>query len=247
MSWHDSGRRAVNALAALVGVRVVNANWGPRGVFDALRRTRVQGFAPAIVLDIGASNGQWTRECQKIFPAARYVLVDPLERNQHSLLAMANADKRVEVWRGAVGSFAGFIDIYDHGDQSSALGSAEFSGPPVAVEMRTLDSIFDSTGSSAPALLKADVQGFELEVLRGAPRCLQSVEILVLEVSYRRMYENSALAHEVIAYVGERGFRIYDVCSYLQRPADGALVQSDIVFVRETSPLFAYQGWNKPG
>src|SRR5262249_48967350 len=135
---------------------------------------------------------------------------------------------------------------FEHGDQSSALASAEFSGPRISVEMRTLDEIFQGAGAPRPVLLKADVQGYELEVLRGGPTCLQSVELMVLEVSYRRMYRESALAHEIIAFVGERGFRIYDVCSYLQRPADGALVQSDLLFVHESSPLFAYQGWDRP-
>jgi len=247
MSLRDSGRRAVNALAGLLGARVVSAHWGPRGVFDTLGRARSQGFDPALVLDIGASNGQWTRQCREIFGAARFVLVDPLERNREPLRALARADGRVEVWHGAVGERTGSLDIFDHGDQSSALRSSEFSGPAVSVEVRTVDTVFEAAGSPSPVLLKADVQGYELEVLRGASICLKSTEVLVLEVSYRQMYEHSALAHEIIAYVGERGFRIYDICSYLQRPADRELVQSDIVFVHETSRLFAYQGWNRPG
>ena len=242
-TWHATGRSAVNAIAALFGVRVVNAGWGPRGVFDTLRRAKSRGFAPSLVFDIGASNGQWTRECQRTFAGARYVLVDPLECNRDALRTMATHDDRITVWYGAAGASPGRLQIYEHGDQSSMLSSQEFSGPVKTVEVGTVDSLFESQGSPAPVLLKADVQGYELEVLRGASRCLQSVEMLVLEVSYRRMYEDSALAHEIIAYVGDRGFRIYDVCSYLQRPADRELVQSDLMFVHESSPLFRYQGW----
>lgn len=242
--WHDTGRTAVNAVAALFGVRVVNAGWGPRGVFETLRRAKSRGFAPSLVFDIGASNGQWTRECLCTFDGARYVLVDPLECNREALRSMAAHDDRITVWHGAAGASPGRLQIYEHGDQSSLLASQEFSGPARTVEVGTVDLLFESQGGSrAPVLLKADVQGYELEVLRGASRCLQSAEMLVLEVSYRRMYRDSALAHEIIAYVGDRGFRIYDVCSYLQRPADRELVQSDLVFVHELSPLFRYQGW----
>jgi hypothetical protein len=87
------------------------------------------------------------------------------------------------------------------------------------------------------------VQGYELEVLRGATRCLEATEMLILEVSFRRVYKDSALAHEIIAYVADRGFRIYDVCSYVQRPSDLDLIHSDLVFVSESSSLFSYQGW----
>jgi hypothetical protein len=61
----------------------------------------------------------------------------------------------------------------------------------------------------------------------------------LLEVSYRRIYKDLPLAHELIAFAGERGFRIYDICSYAGRPSDGELVQSDILFAPYSSPLFA--------
>ena len=111
------------------------------------------------------------------------------------------------------------------------------------VEATTVDSLFVVHGSRSPVLLKADVQGYELEVLKGATRCLASTELLILEVSFRKIYKDSALAHEIIAYVGERGFRIYEICSYLQRSTDRDLIQSDFVFVHESSSLFERQGW----
>jgi hypothetical protein len=71
--------------------------------------------------------------------------------------------------------------------------------------VRTLDSFLGQPALHAPDLIKADVQGFELEVLRGATKCLETAKLLLLEVSYRRIYENLTLAHEVIGYVGRRG------------------------------------------
>lgn len=238
-----SGRTAIDAVASLFGVRIVNASWGPRGVFKALSRAKTGGLEPALVLDVGASNGQWTRACRDIFPQARYLLVDPLEANRAALAAMAQSDAHISAWCGAVGAAPGHLEIFEHGDQSSLLKSAEFPGTARSVEVRTVDDLFEWVGSPDRVLLKADVQGYELEVLRGAERCLQSAEALILEVSYRRLYQGSALAHEIIAHVGARGFRIYDVCSYLQRPGDRELVQSDIIFVHQSSMLFEYEGY----
>ena len=244
--WRQSGRKAANAVAGLFGLRFVSASWGPRGAFDTLARIRSRGFSPALIFDVGASNGQWTRECRTLYPSAKYLLIDPLEQNRRALQDLAGTFPQIAVFHGAAGAAAGTIEIFDHGDQSSVLQSADFPGPKRSVEVTTIDELFAAHGAPPPVLLKADVQGYELEVLRGASRCLDATEVLLLEVSFRRMYEDSALAHEIISYVGERGFRMYDICSYLQRPADKDLVQSDVVFVHESSPLFRHQGWGAP-
>lgn len=243
LKLRSASRAVVNSIARLFGLRVVNRNWGPRGAMDSLRHTRSLGFSPALVFDIGASNGQWTRECMRVFPNARYVLADPLEANWPALAQLSRSNRRVSVWEGAVGSAAGTLDIYCHGDQSSALPSREFAGPARTVPVQSMDSLFDLQQSPAPVLLKADVQGYELEVLRGASRCLESTELILLELSFRRLYDNCALAHEIIGYVGERGFRAYDICSYLQRASDLALLQSDVLFVHESSALFTDHSW----
>jgi FkbM family methyltransferase len=243
LKWHDHGKSLINAVARRLGARVVGANWGPRGVRETLQRAKVRGFSPALIFDIGASNGIWTRECRSIYGEAKYVLVDPLEGNRDALLAMASGDKRITVWCGATGAQTGQLELYEHGDQSSVLFSEEFPGPQRTVEVTTVDFLWESNKCLAPVLLKADVQGYELEVLRGATRCLEATEMLILEVSFRRLYKDTALAHEIIAYVADRGFRIYDLCSYVQRPSDLDLIQSDLVFVKESSSLFSYQGW----
>jgi hypothetical protein len=111
------------------------------------------------------------------------------------------------------------------------------------VESTTVDALYDAQGCVGPVLLKADVQGYELEVLKGAGRCLAATEILILEVSFRQVYKESALAHEIVSYVGDRGFRMFEICSYLQRATDRDLLQSDFVFVHESSPLFGRHGW----
>jgi FkbM family methyltransferase len=238
-------RTAVNAVAKLFGVRVVNARWGPRGFRASLEKTRAQGFRPATIIDVGASNGQWTRECLQIFPDARYLLVDPLEENRPTLERLAGSAGRVEVWHGALGAAPGQLQLWAHGDQSSLLRSSDFPGQRRPVELRTLDSFIATNRLLSPMLLKADVQGYELEVLKGAERCLEMCEVLLIEVSFRRLYDDSPLAHDIVAYLADRRFRVYDICSFVQRPADNELVQCDIVFAREGCKLFAYEGWGR--
>jgi len=237
-------KELVNSLLGVGGLRMVSANWGPRGFSSSLKRVKSQGIIPQTVIDIGASNGQWTRECFAIFPEARYFLVDPLSQNTPSLEKLATQNQKVKYWRGALGSSESSLPLRMHGDQSSLLISEEYGGDIENVPVRTLDSFLKDEWLAGPFLLKADVQGFELEVLRGATKCLQSTELILLEVSFRRIYEKAPLAHEVIAHVASQGFRIYDICSYVLRPYDGELAQADILFAKDGSALFRYEGWN---
>jgi FkbM family methyltransferase len=213
-------KSTLNSIARIFGARVVGANWGPLGVAAALHRARVGGFVPGSVIDVGASNGQWTRECRTVYPEAQYLLIDPLDANNSALAAMAKDETRLSVWNGAIGAAPGGLTLNCHGDQSSFFPSKDFLGSEKQVEVRTLDSFLPGGRLPSPLLIKADVQGYELEVLKGASRCLEKTELLVMELSFRRYYEGGALAHEVISYLGDRDFCIYDICTYIQRPAD---------------------------
>lgn len=226
-----------------MGLRVVNANWGPRGFAASFFAARRHGFQPATVIDIGASNGKWARECQSIFPRADYFLIDPIPDNESHLRRFAAGRPNVAYWCGALGASDGYVDIYLHGDQSSVLRSKDFQGEALAVQQRTLDGLAREKKFRAPLLIKADAQGFELEILRGATECLNRCDMLLLELSIQRLYEGSCVAHEVISYLGEFGFQLFDVTSYVQRPHDQLLAQMDVVFVTSHSKLVEHIGW----
>ena len=48
------------------------------GIYRALKRLRGMGYAPDFVMDIGASDGVWSFYMSRVFPSARFILVEPL-------------------------------------------------------------------------------------------------------------------------------------------------------------------------
>ena len=236
-------RAIAEGLARPFGVRIVSAQWGPRGFSTALLRLKQRGFRPGTIVDIGASNGTWSRECLEIFPDARYALFDALRENAAALNEFAAAHKNAAYWIGTLGSRAAQSILRVHGDQSSIYSSSSFPGRPRPVEMRPLDSFIREMDFRSPLLIKADVQGYEIEIIRGASDCLAMTEVLLLEVSFIRVYEDCPLAHEVVAEIGKAGFRLHDICSYVQRPADGVLAHGDLMFIREGSSLIGSENW----
>jgi alpha-beta hydrolase superfamily lysophospholipase len=86
---------------------------------------------------------------------------------------------------------------------------------------------------AGPALLKVDVQGAEIDVLRGSESTLDNFEVIVLEVGMIETYVGQPIFHEYIAYMAQRDFVVYDII-HTGYGDTGSLNQIDLVFVKRT-------------
>lgn len=117
---------------------------------------------------------------------------------------------------------------------------------PTKTVMRTLDELIDSYTSSHPGtpaagqrkiLLKLDVQGYEINVLKGAKRLLQDVEVMLLETSVLQYNKGSPLTGEVLTYLESIGFQVLDVLELHHGGPSNMLLQIDFAFIKKGSPL----------
>jgi FkbM family methyltransferase len=92
------------------------------------------------------------------------------------------------------------------------LGSHRERHPEVAyvdaVELttRTLDSVVAENGAAGWNLLVLDLQGYELEALRGATETLAHVDCVYSEINVDELYEGCALLPDLDAFLETRGF-----------------------------------------
>jgi FkbM family methyltransferase len=94
-----------------------------------------------------------------------------------------------------------------------------------------------------PDLVKLDIQGFELEALSGAQATFGKTEIFILETSLFEFMPRQPITREVIAFMSDRGYELYDITEYLRRPFDGALGQVDLAFVKSLGRFRAKSSW----
>lgn len=116
----------------------------------------------------------------------------------------------------------------------------------VVVACTTLDAACQSAGIKASAL-KADTQGTELAILRGAQRCLEETLVSVeLEVEFIQLYTDQPLFPDVDVFMRDHGFMLVDLgnllCHKWSRSSNlggrkGQLVAADALYIRSPDGL----------
>jgi FkbM family methyltransferase len=204
-------------------------------ITGVLRQLKRLGFAPATVIDVGVATQ--TTELYQEFPGVLLLLIEPLIEFEPFLQKIASV-YNAEYVLAAAGEKSGTAILNVHPDKvgSSLLREVEgesVDGAPREVPTVTLDDLCAERGLHSPYLLKADVQGAELRVLAGASRTLRETEVVILETTLFGTMVGGPQVWDVMAWMKQVGFVVYDIYGLNYRPLDGALCQADMVFVKE--------------
>jgi FkbM family methyltransferase len=202
------------------------------GVLDHLLKL---DFKPQTVIDVGVAYG--TFELYEKFPEASHLLVEPLSEFEGVLQDICRK-YRAQYVVAAAGDKPGklVINVHPELEGTSLFKESEGSradGVPRDIPVVTLDDVCGEKNFQGPYMIKVDVQGAELQVLEGAKQILKETEVILLEVSLFQFMVNGPQLYEVVSYMKERGFVVYDIFGGHNRPLDGALAQIDMAFVKE--------------
>jgi FkbM family methyltransferase len=200
---------------------------------------------PKTVIDAGANIGQFTRAAVETFSDVRIIAFEPLPDVADTLRENLKDAPRVEVRTEALGSTDGTIvfrrNAYTpassvlrlRADGAEAFDLAE--GEELEVRIARLDTALEGEELEPPVLLKLDLQGYELEALRGATGMLQHTQHVLLEIGLQPTYEEEPTFEEVYAALTSAGFRFVSPVSFL-RDGGGRISQMDALFERANSP-----------
>jgi len=165
----------------------------------------------ATVVDTGANRGQFALAARHCFPDARIVSFEPLTGPAALWRAVFAGDDRARLVEAAIGPEPGEATI--------------------TIQVTRLSDALPAGEIAAPALLKLDVQGFELPALAGCEGMLDRFAWVYVECSFMELYAGQALADEVIAWLRERGLRLAGVYN-MAYDGQGRAVQADFLFGR---------------
>jgi len=193
-----------------------------------------------VVYDVGANVGTWTLLALATNPHVRVEAFEPLPQHHAGFARNVNGAPAVTLHPIALGSANGTaaMHVTDYSDASSLLPLADASRvdfqleeiSQVDVSVRRLDDYRAERGLPPPDLIKLDVQGYELEVLKGAPECLRTAKVVLSEVSFLEYYHGQCLFHDLVAYLA--GFDLLVSAFGVNTPTGAAANQTDVLFVR---------------
>ncbi len=197
---------------------------------SALKRRIRRGFNVNTVIDVGASNGVWTRKAMKLFGHSDFFLIEAQKDHEQSLEKMKKQHARIDYIIAAAGDRNGEI-YFDASNLFGGIASdAPFEKNCITVPVITIDSIIEKKGLKPPYLLKLDTHGFEVPIFEGARETLKQTGLIIVETYNFKLTSDSLRFHEMCSYMEARGFRCIDICEPMHRPRDGAFWQMDLFF-----------------
>ena len=200
-------------------------------------------------LDVGANRGQFSLVAiAEISSLKKLVIVEPLTGSLEAFSRFLSAFKPqlpVEIVPAVASSAPGSLDFFvSQKDCCSSLLPPTKTGIMIHRQLNTVDTIrVDSIKLSQllaelnagpdqglRILLKLDIQGAELDALKGCEDALTTnVSYVYVEVSDIEHYSGQPCSNSVASYLAMKGFGL--VSSYNEHYVDGELSYADYLFV----------------
>jgi FkbM family methyltransferase len=194
----------------------------------------------ATVVDLGANEGAFSAGVLAVAPQARVIAVEPgpgpRARLEQRFAGRANVEIHGVAVAGESGTATFHVTAHDHGSslRPPLSESREVIGPGAEVvetfEVPTL-SLDDLVGDGPVDVVKIDVQGAELDVLRGGRRSFARTRAVLLEMNFFSQYEGDATFGTLHSEMTELGFELVNVSPPLTTP-DGTAIFSDGCYAR---------------
>ena len=219
----------------------------PHNWQDAIKR-----FAPAhqptVFIDGGAHDGAFARDF-----SARYrdIQIHAFEPNTE--LARALVDNLPEhtstINHTALGATTGHTHFHiGASPMTSSVLASNSNGKSfyhdvivpretLMVPVTTLDDYAQKHNLNHIHILKLDLQGFELEALKGAKQLLTNKKIscIFTEINFMPFYEGSALFSDLDNFLRNLGYRLHNFYNLATRNSNNQLTGGDALFIPDAA------------
>jgi FkbM family methyltransferase len=193
------------------------------------------------VIDVGASEGGFATKFRGLFPEAKIYSFEPIPRSFKKLIKKFELDKNFFAYNMALGNTTGELEFNrnEHIGASSFLEISKLhkdahpytqNYSKIKVGVNKLDNIFKPNNLTPNIILKLDVQGYEIEVLKGAEGLLKHIKFIYSEVCFNKLYEKQPLINEIVSFLKEKGFQISGIENISQSIKDGLFLNADAIF-----------------
>jgi FkbM family methyltransferase len=230
-------------LLRILGNRIWASAMVRHGVAAAVEHVdAIRACNAATLIDIGANKGQFSLAFHALRKDARVIAFEPLPTEADRFEQVFAGDPAISLHRVALSDKGGDVTFHvtDRPDSSSLLPpgdgqSAAFgvnAKEKITVPVRRLDKALILDQLPKPILVKIDVQGAELQVLKGMSD-LNPIDHIYVELSFVELYTGQPSFSAVAGYLFDRGFEPRGFFNQVVTKQFGA-TQVDVLFSRRS-------------
>ena len=197
---------------------------------------RDRGFAPQGIIDVGAYEGKWSESVRAIFGELPTLMVEAQEQKapflEDSVSGHDDWSYKIALLAAETGREVSFYEM----ETGSSMMSENSDVRRKESKLRT--TTLDEIAADLPGdelFLKIDVQGAELEVLKGATETLRRAGLVQLETAFLTYNEGAPTMCEVLTFMEQRGFLPVDIAGQIR--IKRMLIQIDLLFTPRGNPL----------
>lgn len=214
-----------------------------------LENAKRAGLNPGTIIDVGFAIG--TPGLFGVFEDAQIMLIEPIAEMEPAMQAFCREHPKARYVVAAASDENGektFMARRSVGVSSFHAGLKTGDAEARQVRTVTLDTLVRDYDLPGPFLIKMDVEGHELHVLRGAVETLKATDLVILEVGVwnDNRKRGSASMMDLYRFMEEQGFSFYDYIEPHYRPLDGALAGFDGAWARTDGVLRQNRSYRTP-
>ena len=213
--------------------QIVNTNF-------ILKSLQNKNFNPNYIVDVGCGHGEWTKKMMKFFENSNFVLFDANEDNKKKLDQLVIENKNIMYHLTLLSDDNKNYEFFKMGYGSSVYEEQTTHKREVKniKSQRLVDVLPSNLKKSNNNMIKLDVQGSELKILKGLDDFINKFEIIILETSLHNYNNDAPLFNEVLTFMTNKNYKLYDLFDFKRLGNDESfLLQFDCVFVRNESKI----------
>ena len=190
------------------------------------------------IIDVGSNKGQFSLLGSSIFPAAKIYSFEP-QIKYLNLQKIILEGKKVKYFNFGLGNIKKKTNFYitNREDSSSFLKPTQIKMDKYKtkqiqkISITKLDEIIKKSEIKRPSIMKLDVQGYELEVLKGSKKLLKNIDFIITEISFKKIYKNQVNRKRLFKFLNNNNFKSKKILNISKM--NNKLFQGDELFARD--------------
>jgi len=208
--------------------------------FEILNNLKKQNLEINTIVDVGANKGQFQKAANYLFPEAIIHSFEPipelfnlLQRKKHTKnsnynKALGNKIGKLEFNLNEYNHSSSFFDISNENQNFPSSKTKK-----IEVQIDTLDNVIHALKIKRPSLLKLDVQGYEMEVLKGGVEALgSSIDFIIVEANFENLYEGQPSFTDLNRFLNSNNFELKTLLDF-NMGNENSYIEADYLYIKK--------------